>query len=252
VPPPRRWWPAGRFWRSPAGVAVIVLLVLVAVLTIVELTGGNQDGQPDPIAQHVVSAPLDGRQAADFALVSGANSITVRTADLGDRLVVASTPADAEQVPRVVLDAGRVEVHLVSSGRPGPSSVDIELNSSVRWAVRVAGGAAQQTLDLASGKVSDVDLVAGASRIDLLLPRPSGTVPVRLTGGASEFTVHTPATVLTRARIGSGAGSVRINGAQRNGVAPGAVFSPSGWEQATDRYDIDVSAGVSVLTVDRS
>jgi hypothetical protein len=249
---PRGRSPLARFWRSPVGVAVVVLLALVVVLTIVELSGGDDRAdQPAAVAQHVVSEPLAGRRAADFALVSGATSITLRTVGLGDRLLVASTPSDASQVPKLVVNADRLELQLVATGHSGPSSVDIELNSSVRWAIRVAGGATQQTLDLAGGQVTGVDLVAGASRIDLELPHPSGTVSVQLTTGASEFSVHTPAGVLARARIGSGAGSVRVNGAEHTGVAPGAVFSPTGWDTATDRYDINVSAGVSVLTVDR-
>jgi hypothetical protein len=246
----RRWF-GSPFWRSPGGIAAVVLLGLVAILVVVELT--NRAGRDDvaSAADHVASVPLDGRQQADFVLLSGATSVTVRTVDLGDRMLVASTPLDAGIVPRLVDGTGRLELHLLSSGTSGPSAVDIQLNSAVRWGVRLDGGSVQQTLDLTGGRLTGVDLVAGATRIDLSLPRPDGTVPIRLTGGATAFSVHTPADAPARVRVGSGAGSVRVNGVERTGVAAGEIFAPVGWDQATDRYDIDVSAGVSVLTLDR-
>ena len=52
-------------------------------------------------------------------------------------------------------------------------------------------------------------------------------------------------------RVGAGAGAVTLDGTTHNGVAAGSVFASTGWQQATDRYDVDASGGVSALVVDR-
>ncbi|MFC7760502.1 hypothetical protein ACFQY4_22570 [Catellatospora bangladeshensis] len=42
-----------------------------------------------------------------------------------------------------------------------------------------------------------------------------------------------------------------VDGVRRSGIAGGTVFTPPGWADAADRYDVDATAGVSTLTVDR-
>ena len=49
-----------------------------------------------------------------------------------------------------------------------------------------------------------VDLSAGATRIELVLPVPDRAVPIMMAGGATEFTLHVP--LASRPRCGSGAG----------------------------------------------
>jgi hypothetical protein len=239
-------------WRTPGGIAAVVLLGLVVILVAVALNDarGPEPAVP-PAADHVVAAPLDGRQDAQFELLNGATSVTVRAADIGAQLYRIGTPDESGAVPRVIDHDGRVELHLVPTGPAGRSAVEILLSTRVRWGLRIAGGAADEVLDMANGRLTAVDIVAGASRIDLSLPRPAGTVPVRLTGGASEFGLHAPAGVPTRVRVGSGAGSVTVNGVQRDGVSAGTVFAAAGWDAAVDRYDIQLASGVAAVTVDR-
>jgi hypothetical protein len=245
VPP----WRRSGFWRRPWAVAAAVLLVLLAILIAVELD--DDTPPPRPIgSDHVATAPLADRSDVQFDLLSGAASVTVRAEDLGTDLYRIATPLDSGLLPRTVDHDGRVELQLVPSGPAGPSAVDIRLNTRVRWGLRLAGGATQETIDLSAGRVSGVDIVLGVSHIDLSLPRPQGTVPIRLTSGASEFTLHVPVGVPSRVTAGSGAGTLAVNGVERHGVAAGTQLASGGWDTATDRYDVQASAGVSVLTVD--
>jgi hypothetical protein len=73
-----------------------------------------------------------------------------------------------------------------------------------------------------------------------------------MSGGASEFLVHAPAGVPVRVRLGGGAGSVTVDGANRSGVPGGDVIVPAGWAGDPDRYDVDATAGVSSLVLDRA
>jgi hypothetical protein len=117
--------------------------------------------------------------------------------------------------------------------------------------VRLLAGATTQTVDLSAGRVAEVDLVGGATGMDLVLPRPDGTVPVRMVSGVSTWTVALPAGVPVRLFVGSGAGTVTIDGATRTGVSAGTTFAGADWDAATDRYDVTASGGMSAFALER-
>jgi hypothetical protein len=197
-----------------------------------------------------VSAPVDDRRELRFDLVTDATRATVRSVDLADRLYVITT-SDGSAVPRVENRDSGLDLRLSRTGQPGANSAEIQLNSRVRWTVRLTGAAAEQLVDMSAGGLAGIDFVGGASRIVLSLPTPEGTLPVRMTGGASEFVVHAPRGVPIRVRIGSGAASTTIDTAASSNVAPGTVFTPAGWDDASARYDIDAAAPLSAMRLDR-
>ena len=108
---------------------------------------------------------------------------------------------DGDHSPAVV-DNGDV-VQLTGVGNS--SSVVVELNPSVTWTVRLVDGASSETLDLHDLKLAGLEIIGGVSSIDLRLPAPHGTVPVRMTGGANRFAIHRPAGAAVRVRAGGGA-----------------------------------------------
>jgi hypothetical protein len=217
---------------------------------------------------HRVSAPIGDRHDAVLNVVSGADTITVRSADLGDDLFVASTPDGSRVRPTVDGDHGTVTVHLVDAdgtghvqpdgtithdgGPGGPATTEILVSNKVRWQLHLDGGTQLTTVDFSTGNLAGLDLSQGSTRIDVSLDSPHGTVPVRISGGASEFDLHAPAGVPAQVRIGGGAGTATIDGAVHSGVSGGTMFTPSGWSTATDRYDIQADAGVSALVLSRT
>lgn len=211
--------------------------------------GGGEPVRPfgtAPATPHRVStaAPV-----TTVDLVSGATTMTVRDADLGPERVRASTPEGSGLLPRLDVVGERVDVHLTQTGGSGPAAVVLELDRRTRWAVRLSGGATSQLLDLRGGRVASVDLLAGATRIELRLPAPDGVVPVRMSGGATELAVHVPPGAAAGVRVGGGAASVVVDGVRRTGVSGGTVVSSS---TAADRYDVEATAGVSTLVLDRA
>ncbi|GGQ47786.1 hypothetical protein [Couchioplanes azureus] len=202
-----------------------------------------------PAPGHTATAPRDGRTAAGFDVVGDATAVTLRTADLGDRLYAVSTPQGSAVVPRAAESDGRVRLWLDRTGGHRPGTVDITLTSRVRWDLGVAGGASLSTIDLSGGGVSGVNLTGGASRITLTLPRPDGTLRVRMTGGVSFFDVRTAGPVPVRVRVGGGADHVVLHGHSHSRVAAGSLFTPANWTGAADRIDVDAAAGMSALVV---
>jgi hypothetical protein len=69
---------------------------------------------------------------------------------------------------------------------------EVMLNASITWHIEVRGSISRLTADLRQVRLGSIHLAGGASRTEIMLPRPSGTVSVRILGGASNVTVHRP------------------------------------------------------------
>jgi hypothetical protein len=201
-----------------------------------------------PLNSRTVSAPEAGRRDAQLNIVSGATAITIRSAELGGQLFRAWTPDGSGTFPAAAVDGDVVRVSLHGNGQ---ADLHIDLDASVTWRLQLDGGANEQTVDLRTGRVSSLDFGAGSARIDAALPSPHGTVPVRMTGGASTFAVHLPASIPAQVLIAGGAAQATIDGTTRTGIAGGTTLATPDWPNSTDRYDLNLVAGVSAISIDR-
>ncbi|RZU54344.1 hypothetical protein EV385_6295 [Krasilnikovia cinnamomea] len=188
------------------------------------------------------SAPTRAR-AARLELAGATTSIRVRVADTGRDLVrVSGGRARADR-------AGTVVRVTPAQGAP---AVEITLDLDVRWTVRTTAGVTEARLDLGAARLAAVDLAGGAARVELTLPRPGGTVPVRVGAGVNELRLHAPAGCPLRIRAGGGANRVVIDGRVRDGVPRGGSVATADFAGATDRLDVDAVAGLGTVTVDRT
>jgi hypothetical protein len=224
------------------GAACVAAVLLLAGMVAVALRLNRADA-------HEITGALGERREARFEMASGVEAMTVRVGDLGDRLYRISTPSGRAPVPHVTDRDSVVQLRLTGGG--GASSVDVRLSSRVRWGLRVAVGLAQATINLTGGSVSAVEFTAGVGTADLTLPLPSGTVPVRIGGGANQFTVHLRPGVAAQVRIRSGVGNLTLDGTTRSGISPGATYPLAGYARARDRYNIDLLTGAAALVVRR-
>lgn len=176
------------------------------------------------------------RASSGIDLVGG-TEITVRTADLGGELY------RVRPAGRATDDGGRIRLEMAA----GP--VELLLAPGVTWDLGVHGPADRRTVDLAGARVSAVALYDGGTVLDLRLPRPEGTLAVRLTGGVNQFALHSADGIPVRVRVGSGAGRVVLSGRSHDGVAAGALFTPDDWSGAGNRVDLDAAAGMAQLSV---
>ena len=261
APPPR---PAAAPRRKGVRVATVLtsLLLVGSGVVLVVLTrpaSTPAEGAAGPSAApsvrtsapppNAVSAIVGERTEASFEMVSDVVDLRLRTAELGDDLYRISTPEGGSALPKAEIEDDGVRLRLASTGRKGNTAVDIVLNSQVEWDLRLTGGVRQGVVDLGSGKISAVDLRGGAARLDLTLPEPDGTLPVRMSGGINSFRVRTADGVPVRVRTRRGAGQVVLNGSTDDGVAKGASFLSPNWSESVDRIDLDAVAGVGTLQV---
>jgi DNA-binding MarR family transcriptional regulator len=127
---------------------------------------------------------------------------------------------------------------------------EILLNGSIPWEVEVRGGASNLVADFGGLKLDSLEIKGGASQVALTLPPPSGTIPLRVLGGAEGLTIRRPKGVAARVRVNRGMSGLVFD-EQRHGAVGGetSLQSPD-YDGAADRYDIEVSGGVSGLTIE--
>ncbi|WP_460845410.1 hypothetical protein [Phytohabitans suffuscus] len=242
--------PRGR--RKPLMILAVALTAAVAAAAIV--AAGTiyrlvfDGGTP---GLHTIAAPLGGRTTGELTLASGAETVTVRGADLGEDLFQITTPDSDDAIPRATIQGDRTTVRLTSDRGEGATAVEIRLNSRVTWRVVLNAGARTHTVDMGAGRLAGLEVAGGATKLELTLPKPSGTVPIRLRGGLEELLMHVPQGALTRVKVTKGATNVTLDRLNRSKVAPDTTFTPKGWEEAKARYDVDAAEGIGTVRLDR-
>jgi DNA-binding MarR family transcriptional regulator len=217
-----------------------------------EETAQLRIGQPEGAAAEqqeggAFSSPFAGETAGTLVFSGGANALTIRTergmGDLfrarferGEVTVRASDGTVTIESRRWQLFQGRVEGEVV-------------LNPAIPWAVRIRGGASRIDARLADVSVSEVELLGGLSNAEFTFGTPPGTVPIRVTGGASRLAFHRPAGVPMRLQVRGGVSDVRVDDQHLRG-ASGLNWESPGYASATGKYDLSMRGGLSRLTVD--
>jgi hypothetical protein len=239
-----------------AGVAAAAVAAGGAALAV-----GVPSAPSHPLEQ-VAALPADGHSGATLEIRSGTPLLDIKVANLGGTsgtLLRASVPGDAPPPVITVASGGGRERSgkdelVFLSGSDGASAVTVTLNAAVTWRLDFAGGTERTAADLRGGRVAAITVAAGSDIVDLALPRPRGTVPVLLSGGASQFLLSLPGGVPVRVISAGGAGEVSLDGATHTGVGGGSVFATPGWTAGTPaapRFDVDATAGAARVSVTR-
>jgi hypothetical protein len=233
--------------RTPRFVPLAVLAVAAAGV-LAACSGSPAARAAGNRTARTVTAPLGGRQHSELDVLSGATSVAVATAPLGGELLRVSTPAGAGIKADLVV-GGTVQLYLDSTGFGGPAAVQITLNSRVSWRLDFSGGSTLTSVYLGRGQLRGADFSAGSSKIIMRLPRPSGTVPIVLAGGASQVILTVPHGVPARLQLDGGASTAVLAGRTYTGIAGGTALTAPGWASAASRYDIQAPAGIASISV---
>ena len=234
--------------------AIIVAVLFIAGAIALSLAIGRPHQPTGTVAAQPtrsVAGALNGRQSGDFSVVSGVTALTVNTADLGDDMYRVTTPGNANLAPQVQDNGDKIQLTFVNVKGDPTNSAQVLLNSKVRWQLHLVGGSSNTSVDLRTADLAGLDVATGVTRIEMWLPAPKGTLAVQMSGGSSEFLVHAAAKAPARVRVGSGAGSLTVDGTTKSGVSGGTVQASTGWDTSTDRYDVNIASGVGNFVLDR-
>jgi hypothetical protein len=126
---------------------------------------------------------------------------------------------------------------------------EVALNASITWHIEVRGSISRLTADLRKLRLGSINLAGGASRIEVMLPGPSGTVPVRILGGASNVTIHRPEGVAARAHAGGGATNLTFDEKHFGAIGGDVNVQSPDYDAVANRYAFEVTGGANNLTI---
>ncbi|RPI31068.1 MAG: MarR family transcriptional regulator [Actinomycetota bacterium] len=200
---------------------------------------------------HEFVAPLGAFERGRLQFVSGAGRVD---------LCVDPSLADLCRarfegiVPEVSANEGTVRIRQRRRFRPfdwRTQATSIVLTSAVPWEISLRGGLWKFEADLTGLDLKSLDIVGGASDVSIVLPSPSGTVPVRVSGGASKLLLRRPAGTAAQASISGGASQLQFDGQRLGAVGGKTRLESDGYDAAVDRYDLRFSGGASKLVIER-
>jgi hypothetical protein len=188
-----------------------------------------------------LAAPLGSVATGRLVFVRGAAHLTIGVDASMEDLYRARFEG---KVPEVRVDGGTVTVKY----RPSlhRTSGEITLSGRVPWAIKASMGMSDVVADLQELELTDLEISGGASRLELKLPRPKVAVRVRIGAGASNLELIRPVGVPVRVRIGGGASKLAIDEFRGSGRID---WRSPDYDQLEGRYDIEIGAGASHLTV---
>ena len=195
------------------------------------------------------SAPLEGVGSGRLVFSSSASRLVLRAGVGMHELYRASFEGP---VPEVKVEGGTVtfryprRLRLFDRSKQG---AEVALSAAVPWRIELKGGASEVVAELGGLDLSGLEVSGGASSFRVDLPEPSGTVPVRIAGGASEIVVRRPPGVAARVRLKGWASQLTFDDQTFGAIGSDVRLQSPGYEDAAERYDIEITGSASDVTL---
>lgn len=205
---------------------------------------------PLPIWNNAFSVPLGGLPRGRLVFASKANRVSLGVLPPSGELYRARFK---NRTPSITLREGTVMIQypcfdLLDWPLSRPVA-EIRLNRSIPWEVEFRGGVSGLKADLRALQIQAIDILGGASQIELSLPDPGSTVYIYIAGGVSNALIRRPPGIGLRLRLRGGAARLQVDGRRYPALGGETSIESPGFSQATGRYEIDISGGASRLTI---
>ena len=199
-------------------------------------------------ARNEFVAPIGSATTGRLEFVRGAYNATIHVDDLATDLCRARFEGTA---PDIRAEDGVVRIEYPRTWNPldwRRHSADVALNTVVPWEVKVRG-ASDIKADLSGLRLEYFEIDGGVHNVELMLPEPSGSVSIRIEGGANNLKVRRPGGVAARVHVENGASKLALDN-QRLGAVGGEVSLEShDYAGATNRYEVVVTGGANNVSV---
>lgn len=207
-----------------------------------------QTGERSAGAPGEFSSPLGELKGARLRFMSGSSRVTLRTDARMPQLFLARFEG---KVPTVREERGTVSIQYPRFSLMDwrKQAAEITLNETIPWQLELKGGASRLDAELGTLRLESLELTGGASEVVVKLPPPSGTVPIRVTGGASDLTFQFPAGTVARLQVKGGASKLAFQDHRLGAIGGLLNLESPDYKSAVDRYDIEVIGGASNLSV---
>ncbi len=198
------------------------------------------------------STSLEGVERGTFVFSSWASRLVLR----GDAGMTELYRAHFKgMTPEVRVDGGTVTIRNPRRLRTlfgSNQEAEVALNAAVPWRIELRNGASDTTADLRGLTLAGLEIRGGASSVTLELPTPTGTVPVRIDGGAAGIIINRPPGVEVSIRVKGWAAHLVFDDQTFDAVSSDGRLQSPGYPNTDRRYDIEVNGGASGVIVTTS
>jgi AcrR family transcriptional regulator len=181
-----------------------------------------------------------------LAIDSGSRGVVVQANGPMDELF--RIPHGTVAPPTTVVRGERVIVRRLRGGKRG----EIEINPAHPWRIQVQGPTWNTHLDLRGINLREVQMDSSASKVDCLLPRPRGVVPIHISSGVFRVSLQRIPGTAVSAILKSGAVKVDLDDFHSRVAIADTRWETTGAGAAPDRYELEVSGGAVRVSLDQS
>jgi hypothetical protein len=200
------------------------------------------------------AAQLGASRSGRLRFTNGAHRVVIRA---GSHLRGLYRARFGERMPVVEVRGGVVSIRYTRvascdwTGNHPERPAEVALNAGIPWDVEVRGGASRLLADLSGLRLGSLSVDGGASRLEVVLPDPSGAVSVVILGGASNVAIRRPEGVSARLRVEGGVTNLTFDDRRIGATGGELILRSRGYEDAVDRYDIAVTGGANNMSIER-
>jgi AcrR family transcriptional regulator len=216
---------------QPAEASDVALMLMTHVIT-------GQAAVEPPVVQ-------SRSNPASIAIDSGSRGVELKAGTPEMEGLIRVPPDQSGAAPAVVRGEEVVVRRLRGVGRGV-----IELNPRRPWNFKVQAPTWNTRLDLDGLDVRMVHVDSGAANIECFLPEPRGVVPVHISSGVVNVTVHRAHGAAVVATVHTGAVKLRLDNFSTKVAVFDVHWNSEGALGAPDRYELDVSSGAVDFKLD--
>ena len=197
----------------------------------------------------IFSAPLGDLESGRLVVSSGAYQLIVRA---GKEMTELYQARFEGPVPDVKDQDGVVTIRYprrlwMLGGEK--RAAEVTLNAAIPWWISLRGGASDITAELSGLDLAGFEVKGGTSSIRLVLPMPTGVVPIRISGGASDITVRRPEGSAARVHLKGWVSTFAFDDQTFSYLGNDVRLQSTGFELTAPYYDIEVASSASMVTI---
>jgi TetR/AcrR family transcriptional regulator, tetracycline repressor protein len=209
------------------------------------------------VALMLMTSVVTGRAPADVSAVERSSGPASVAIDSGSRgVILRAGPQDMQGLIRVPPDQGGAAPAVVRGEQVvvrrlrGVGRGEIELNPNRPWNFKVQAPTWNTVLDLAGLDVRMIHVDSGAANLECYLPVPIGVVPLHISSGVVNVSMHRARGAAVVAVVHTGSLKLKLDDYASKVTVTDLHWQSKGAFEERNRYELDVSSGVVDFSLD--
>jgi TetR/AcrR family transcriptional regulator, tetracycline repressor protein len=190
-------------------------------------------------------SPVRAGEPASIAIDTGSRGVVLR-AGPPDMETLIRVPHDQNAAAPAVILHGTVVVRRLR----GVGHGELELNPRRPWSFKVQAPTWNTVLDAGGLEVRRIHVDSGAAKVECFLPVPRGVVPIHVSSGVANVSLHRPSGVAVVANVSKGAVKVNLDDFSSKVTVSDVHWESEAASQSPDRYELEVSSGAVKVSLD--